>query len=122
MADDFAKVSPGEVADWIEPKSIPSWRDWYLSGRDPADPLASPFRADLRGLPPLYLQAGGAEGLRLQIRAFADKARAQGVDVKLDEWAQMNHVFQAFGPALPQSAEALGRIGEEVRRKTSRAR
>jgi hypothetical protein len=41
------------------------------------------------------------------------------VDAKLDEWAQMNHVFQAFGPALPQSAEALGRIGEEVRRRTN---
>ncbi|NTU60463.1 MAG: alpha/beta hydrolase [Deltaproteobacteria bacterium] len=101
---------------------MPEWRGWYLGGRDPADPVASPARADLAGLPPLYVQAGGAEGLRKQIRAFVEKARAQGVEATLDEWEHMSHVFQSFGPALSQSAEALGRIGREIGRRAGGGR
>jgi acetyl esterase/lipase len=38
----------------------------------------SPLRADLAGLPPLYVQAAGAELLRDDVEAFAAKARAAG--------------------------------------------
>ena len=35
----------------------------FLGGADPKHPLASPLYADLRGLPPLYIQVGGDETL-----------------------------------------------------------
>ena len=48
------------------------------------------------------------------IRAFVDRAQSQGADVILETWEGMNHVFQMFGPDVPQSAEALRRIGEVI--------
>jgi epsilon-lactone hydrolase len=36
---------------------------WYMNGADPAQPLASPVLADLKGLPPLLCIAGGDEDL-----------------------------------------------------------
>ena len=85
--------------------------------------LVSPIRADLSGLPPIYIQAGRAEILYDSIQAFADRAQKQGADVVLQTWEDMNHVFQMFGLDSPQSAEALRLIGqvidERVRARTA---
>ena len=64
--------------------------------------------------PPIYIQAGRSEILYDSIQAFADRARSQGAEVVLETWEDMNHVFQMFGPDVPQSAEALRRIGEVI--------
>jgi len=74
----------------------------------------SPIYADLRGLPPIYIQAGEAEVLYDSIRSFADCAQKQGADVLLETWPDMNHEFQVFGRLAPQSVEALRRIGEVI--------
>jgi acetyl esterase/lipase len=52
-----------------------SWSEWYCSDADPHQPLISPLSADLRGLAPIYIQAGEAEILYDMIQAFADKAQ-----------------------------------------------
>ena len=70
--------------------------------------------ADLRGLPPIYLQAGRAELLYDSIQVFVEHARAQGADVVFDTWEDMNHDFQVFGSDAPQTSEALRRIGEVI--------
>ena len=54
----------------------------YLAGADPRDPLAAPLHADLRGLPPTYLQVGAEEALLDDSRRFAERLRAAGVDVR----------------------------------------
>ena len=79
----------------------------------------SPIFQDLRGLAPLYLQCGEKEVLRDMIRDFADVARGQGADVLLDEWPNMTHNFQANGRTLPESAEALQRMAEEIDRRVT---
>lgn len=58
----------------------------YLRGSDPEDPLASPFFANLRGLPPVHLQVGSYEVLRSDVERFADKAREAGVEAILEVW------------------------------------
>ena len=46
------------------------------------------------------------------IRAYVAKAQAGGATIRFDVWDEMNHDFQALGDRMPQSKEALERIGE----------
>ena len=48
---------------------------------------------------------------------LADRAQKQGAQVRLDVWPNMVHDFQAFGSLIPESKEALLRIGEVIREK-----
>ncbi|MGB7437294.1 MAG: alpha/beta hydrolase [Candidatus Acidiferrum sp.] len=100
--------------DWIEKRMLEQWADWFCDGAERWNPLVSPARADLSGLPPIYIQAGRAEILYDSIQAFADRAQKQGADVVLQTWEDMNHVFQMFGPDSPQSFEALSMIGRVI--------
>jgi epsilon-lactone hydrolase len=104
--------------DWIDERMLERWVDWFVEPTQRSDPLVSPFYADLCGLPPLYIQAGRAEILCGSIEDFADRARNQGADVTLDLWDNMTHVFQVFSPYVPQSVEALRRMGEVIRART----
>ena len=85
--------------------------DWYLAGQDPRHPYASPLYADLRGLPPILIQAGDAEILRDDSTRFAAAAQAAGVDVTLEIWDEMPHVWHAFAGLLPEADQAIERIG-----------
>ena len=100
--------------DWIEKRMADRWAKWFCKGTSTHDPLVSPNHADLRGLPPIYIQAGSAEILYDMICAFAEKAKGQGADVTLQVWENMTHDFQAFGDITPESKEALLRIGEVI--------
>jgi epsilon-lactone hydrolase len=100
--------------DWIDQRMLMQWADWFCDPDQRCDPLLSPLHADLRGLPPIYVQAGRAEILFDSIQAFVERGKSQGADVALESWEDMNHVFQMFGPDAPQSTQALRRIGEVV--------
>ncbi len=113
-ATDFNIEPVGSDCDYIEPEMLARWADWFCDPAQRRDPLISPVLADLRGLPPIYMQAGRCELLFESIQSFADVARGQGADIRLDAWDDMNHDFQLFGPDAPQSAEALRRTGEVI--------
>jgi len=100
--------------DWIEKRMLDRWAEWFCDSSERRNPLVSPLWADLHGLPHIYIQAGRAEILYPSIRAFVDHAQKQGGDVVLETWADMTHDFQMFGLDLPQSAEALRRIGQVI--------
>jgi monoterpene epsilon-lactone hydrolase len=91
----------------------------YLQGGEARQPLASPLYADLRGLPPILMQVGDAEVLLDDTTRVADKARAAGVDVTLEIYPEMIHIFQLFAPILPEGQQAIERIGAFVRAHTS---
>ena len=88
----------------------------YLGDRDRKTPLASPFYADLRGLPPLLVQAGSAEVLLDDSVNFAERAKAAGVDVTLEVWDDMPHIWQAFATFLPEGQQAIDHCGEFIRK------
>jgi len=90
----------------------------YLNGADPHNPLAAPLYADLHGLPPLLIQVGTAETLLDDSRRLAANARAAGVDVELEEYEELFHVFQAFS-MLPEALDATEHIGAFVRKHTA---
>lgn len=77
---------------------------------DLADPYASPITANLAGLPPIYLQAGGDEGLLDDTVVFAEHARAAGVEVKVDVFPGMLHSFQMAAGRAPEADDAVARL------------
>lgn len=91
----------------------------FLGGAEPRTPLAAPLYADLRGLPPLLIQVGTAETLLDDAVRLAERARAAGVDVTLEPWEDMIHVWQFFAEMLPEGQHAIDRIGEFVRARTA---
>jgi sialidase-1 len=100
------------ISSW----TMPEFREHYLPNTDPRNPLASPVFGDFRGLPPILIQTGQHEMLRDDSIRVAKKARADGVSVTLEIWPGMVHVFQIR--ELPESREAVRRIGDFVKRKT----
>lgn len=87
----------------------------YLGGAGPRNPLASPIHADLAGLPPLLVQVGTSEVLLDDSTRLAERAKSAGVDVSLEPWDEMIHVFQFLALLLPEGQQAIDRIGEFVR-------
>ncbi len=93
----------------------------YLGGIDPHRPDVSPLNADLAGLPPLLIHAGGAEVLVDQIREFAARAEGAGVRVTLDVYPDMVHVWHLLRDVTPEGQRAIDAIGAFVRARTARS-
>ncbi|MDR3487978.1 MAG: alpha/beta hydrolase, partial [Bradyrhizobium sp.] len=91
-------------------------KNYLGEGGNPRDPLVSPLYADLAGLPPLLIQVGDRETVLADSTMFADRARAAGVDVELQVWDGMIHVFQMFGEELLEAHRAIALIGEFLKR------
>ena len=83
----------------------------YLGATSPRTPLASPLFADLRGLPPLLIHVGRDEVLLDDAVQLAERARAAGVDVTLDIYERMIHVWHWFLPMLDEADEAVAAVG-----------
>ena len=110
----YESMSKNEAYDWVNRAEVAQFRSWFVGENSSTNPLVSPIHADLSGLPPLSIQAGEAEILIDMIRAFTSIAHEQGVQVELEVWEHMNHDFQAYGTAMPQSAQALSRLGQVI--------
>jgi acetyl esterase/lipase len=93
-----------------------------LGDLDPRDPRASPLYGDLSGLPPLLVQAGGADILHDDATRLAERACAAGVDVTLDVWDEMPHCWQGFAAVLPEGEQAVQQIGVFIRERTDTRR
>ena len=111
-------VTKAEEDPLIDKEMVDNMAATYLGSRSRTIPLASPYYADLRGLPPLLLQVGGAEVLLDDSVRFADRAKEAGVDVTLEVWDDMPHVWQVFAPFLPEAQQAIDHCGEFFRKQT----
>jgi acetyl esterase/lipase len=79
--------------------------------RRPARPARFPLYADLRGLPPVLIQVGSGDLLHDDGVRFAEKAKAAKVDVTLEEWDGMVHVWHLFAQQLVEGRSACARAG-----------
>ena len=84
-------------------------------GGNPKDPLASPLYAELKGLPPVYIQVGGDETLLDDSQRLAERARKAGVDVTVDVYPDMQHVFQFLAGVAPEADDAIRKLALWVR-------
>jgi len=99
----------------VQAEVIKGMAEAFLQGQDARDPLAAPLHADLRGLCPLYIQVGDDETLLDDSIRLADKAQAAGVEVRLDVFPEMQHVFQMAAGNMPEADDAIARLAEWVR-------
>ena len=90
----------------------------YLAGADPAQPLASPALADFTGIAPILIHVGGAEVLLSDSITVAERAGLAGVDVRLEIWPEMIHVWHAWSGQLTAARRAIASAGVWVREKT----
>jgi len=105
-----------DVKDWINPERLNKVRKLYMQDQNPKNPLASPIYGDLKGLPPLLLQAGSRELLLCDINRFRDLAVEQEVQVCLEIWQDMFHCWQIFYSHLPGVDGSMRSIGEFVKK------
>src|ERR1700730_2271977 len=92
-------------------------RSFLGQAADPGDPRASPLYADLTGLGPVYIQAGGDETLLDDARRLDEQARKAGVEARLDVFPGMLHTFPMAAGRAPEAADAIRRMADWVRPK-----
>ncbi|MBX3058995.1 MAG: alpha/beta hydrolase fold domain-containing protein [Anaerolineae bacterium] len=107
-------TSKRQVDVLLTPELLARYAAWYGNGRDLTHPLISPHYASLAGLPRLLIQVGENEILLDDATRLAARARADGVDITLEVWPGMVHVWHALAALIPESRQAIGRIGEFV--------
>jgi phosphinothricin tripeptide acetyl hydrolase len=86
------------------------------AGGDFTRPLVSPLYANLADLPALLVQVGGDEVLLDDARGLGERARAAGVEVTVEEWPAMIHVWHWFLGMLDEADRAIDVIGRFVRK------
>lgn len=90
----------------------------YLGGASARDPLASPIHGDLSGLAPLYIQCGGDEALLSDSLKLAEVAGLAGVEVRLEIWPEMIHVWPVFHAYLGAGRRAVADAGAWLKTRT----
>jgi acetyl esterase/lipase len=87
----------------------------YVQRNQWRDPLVSPVYGELHGLPPILIHAATDDVLFPDSRRFYDQARQAGVDIHMEIWEGMWHVWHQFAPRCPEAQEALDEIGAFVK-------
>jgi epsilon-lactone hydrolase len=89
----------------------------YAGDLDPSDPLASPINGSLKGLAPIEVFVGTHDMLYADSLRLAERAAAEGVQLRLVEKQGMQHVYPEL-PLLPEAREAQALIAKIVRGAT----
>jgi acetyl esterase/lipase len=101
-------MSSKEAVDpLLSPASLRLRVQDYVADADPADPFISPIFGDLRGLPPLLIQAGSHEVLLSDALRLAARAAVDDVPITLEITPGVPHVFQTFAALLDEAGVAL---------------
>jgi epsilon-lactone hydrolase len=103
-----------DVDPMVRSAGIFQMADAYLNGQDPKQPLASPLFGNLEDLPPLLIHVGTAEVLLDDSLRLSKAATSAGVDVTLEAWEDMIHVWHTFAEMLPEAGEAIDIVGKYV--------
>lgn len=107
--------SKKDVDPLIQPHLLEIFSKRYYASSDPKNPLISPLFSDVKGFPTILIQVGGNEVLLDDSTRMAQKLHKAGVNVTLDIFDNMMHVWQYFGGILPEANKAINEIGNFVR-------
>jgi acetyl esterase/lipase len=86
----------------------------YLPAGDPTAPLASPIRGDLRGLPPVLIQAAADELLGSDAVRLHEALLHAGVAVRCELIPTLWHGFHLHAGMLPAANAAIDRAARFV--------
>ena len=82
------------------------YAEQYAGSRKIDDPLVSPLFAELRGLPPVYIQTGSREILLSDAVRLYRKLADAGARVRLDLYEGLHHSFPVVTPRSPEARRA----------------
>ncbi|MHA1793139.1 MAG: alpha/beta hydrolase [Promethearchaeota archaeon] len=103
----------------VDPVLTPAALDFaaslYAGSKPASHPQVSPLFADLKGLPPSFIQVGTAELLLDDSIRFFTKARSTGIDVTLDRWEGCPHCFVLLNENIPEVKEGFDNILKFIR-------
>lgn len=88
---------------------------WWAGSRSPEDPLVSPVRLPLDGLPPVDLWIGDRDILRPAVDALAERAKDAEVELSVFEVPAMFHVWMTR--AIPEARRTRAALVATVRRR-----
>jgi len=100
---------------WFDAADLAVVADNYCT--DPVElknPLVSPVFANVAGLPPTFIQVGDDEILLSDATRFAALMEEAGLEVQLEIWPEMWHVFQLLVGKMPESRKAIKKIGAYI--------
>ena len=103
---------------WLTREHLSQWARHYAALADLRAPLLSPLFADLSGLPPLLVVAGGDEILLDDAARVTDLAVRAGTDARLLVGAGMQHDFPLTLPWLDESRHAWTAMQAFIRERT----
>src|SRR5690242_3059290 len=113
-ATDFAMDTPShrepETSILLTHSVVRWFCNHYLGGADINDWRASPSRAKLSGLPPAYVLVAGADPLRDEGNAYAERLKQAGVPVPYRFFPGQFHGFFTMGKLLNQANIAASEI------------
>ena len=97
------------------PKHMKTNAKMYTGDHDLKNPYISPLYADLTGFPPLLIQAATKDVLLDDATRLAEQARNANVDVTLEVWEGMTHIFQLGARFVPEARKAVETIAAFLR-------
>jgi acetyl esterase/lipase len=100
----------------LSPGLLSVYAGYYAGSAKKDHPLISPLFADVKGLPPLLFHSGTDEILLDDSVRFCKKARRARVDVSLQTWEGLFHVFQMV-PFICESGQSLKQVAEYIHGK-----
>lgn len=100
----------------FNPENLADAAQFYLAGRSPSDPVASPLYGDMQGLPPLLIFASRSEILLSDATRLHDKALAAGVSSELVLQSNLPHVWPIM-VMLPEAKTSLRQVAAFMRER-----
>ena len=106
-----ASMESKKKVDFINnPEHMKTTAKLYAGDHDLKDPYISPLYADLKGFPPLLIQAAARDVLLNDATRLAERACKANVDVTLEVWDGMIHIFQLSAGFVPEARKAAENI------------
>lgn len=88
----------------------------YIGNYNPKNPYISPLFGDFTSFPPMLIQVGSDEMLLSDSVSVAERAKSQGVKLRLSVYEGMFHVFQMGTTHMPESKKAWVEISKFIER------
>ena len=101
-------------------ESLAVFARFYLNGRSPTDPVASPMFGGFDGFPPTLIHASRGDILYDDAVRVADKMRDAGADLTVRLWTEETHVWERMHTAKAKQSILLA--AEFIRRRLDAGR
>ena len=99
-------------------KPMMAWfaKNYFRTPADGQDPRISLYaKANLKGLPPTTIITAELDPLMSDGQRLADKLKAAGVSVKMQNYDGVTHEFFGMGAVLPEARQAQGLAADQLK-------